>query len=57
MEKAPKIKEIIGPKKCPENKKKENNNDVADNISPSFFKSVESLLLISMQYILSYLNP
>ena len=57
MEKAPNIKEIIGPKKCPDNIKNEPNNDVTTIISSFFFKSVEVLLLISMQYILSYLNP
>lgn len=57
MEKAPKIKEIIGPKKCPDNIKNANNNDVTADISSLFFKSFEALLLISMQYILSYLKP
>ena len=57
MEKAPKIKEIIEPKKCPDNIKNAHNNDVAAIISLLFFKSFEALLLISVQYILSYLKP
>lgn len=33
MEKAPKINEIIGPKKCPDNIKNAHNNEVTADIS------------------------